>query len=204
MHLSALLVASLALSSLSGCSRAPATASTSEAQKAAAVPEGGTARGERPERDGEGFDGGGKAPRRGGGRPPREQGPTGETYPAPAGGPVVGVNFLVLGEETDAGLQPRSLSVADTEAEFQALGVQRFRQLTTSDLSWKSVQPGGGQFKFTRADEIFPKFSARALPTLFEMQYASGNPPWKSRAQDPFEKGVGKEAMDYVVAVVSR
>ncbi len=66
-------------------------------------------------------------------------------------------------------------------ADFRALGVQAYRQLTMADRWWGIIQPGPGAWNFAQADAVVPNADFEPIVTLFGLQYASptclGRPP---------------------------
>jgi hypothetical protein len=88
-------------------------------------------------------------------------------------------------------------------ADFEALGVDSYRQLAKADVTWSIVEPKEGTWVFTGADAVIKNSPTPPVLTLFGTQYASPTPPW---AKDPtdFQKTMGPEAKTYVETVVKR
>lgn len=84
--------------------------------------------------------------------------------------------------------------------DFQALGVQAFRQFIKADLFWNIVEPEDNQWQFEQADNVIMHAPIAPIVTLFSLQYASPTPPWGRE----FQKTVGPEATDYITTVVQR
>jgi hypothetical protein len=87
--------------------------------------------------------------------------------------------------------------------DFDALGVDAFRQFIFADLTWTMVEPKNDEWNFDQADAVIMNATSEPIVTLFSIQYASPTPPWPT--QNPtFSKTMTPEATDYVTTVVQR
>ncbi|MCX5970279.1 MAG: hypothetical protein NTV14_02015 [Coprothermobacterota bacterium] len=110
----------------------------------------------------------------------------------------IGLNFIRFFWEEPSFYQPEEIF-----RDFQALGVQAFRQFIKADLLWDVVEPNDGQWSFQRADAVLANPGFEPIVTLFSLQYASPTPPWAKKT-DSFQKTLGPEATDYLETVVRR
>ncbi len=124
-----------------------------------------------------------------------------------AAAPQFGLNFIRF-FWSDAGAT--DMSVVDTAApyfepdwifaDFDALGIDAFRQFIKAGLLWNVVEPQDNQWHFDEADAVIMHAAAQPIVTLFSLQYASPTSPWGSE----FQKTMGPEAADYLTTVVQR
>ncbi|MFA5792882.1 MAG: hypothetical protein WC897_03375 [Candidatus Gracilibacteria bacterium] len=88
-------------------------------------------------------------------------------------------------------------------ADFEALGVQGYRQAVKTDLLWNGVEPTNDNWNFEGPDSVLMNSVGEPIVTLFALQYASPNGPWET-ANDTFDKVMDEDSIDYVTTVVKR
>ena len=117
----------------------------------------------------------------------------------------LGLNFFIFqGGKNLKFNSARALSAASTATDMKALGASVVRQLTNGDVAWDTVEPTEGVWNWTITDDALKTLPATTQPimTLFSMQYASPNAPWKTTGT--FEKTMTTEAETYIRTVVGR
>ncbi len=118
--------------------------------------------------------------------------------------PQFGVNFIRFFSDENAELEAATQPAA-VESDFNALGVQLFRQITSADLIWSNVAATNGTYNFTEQDQVLPNTDHTPVVTLFSNQYAdSTSPADEIRGDDTPETTLTDEAADYVATVVDR
>ena len=117
----------------------------------------------------------------------------------------LGLNFFIFDGAAKPGHNnARAITPTATETDLAALHATAFRQFTNGDVMWNTIEPKEGAWNWTKTDEALATIAKTAEPiaTLFAMQYASPNAPWKTAGT--FEKIMTPEAEAYLRAVVGR
>lgn len=115
-----------------------------------------------------------------------------------------GLNFIrYYSTDSDAMASVTDPSVVD--ADFSALGIDTFRQITSADLIWDTIEKKDNTFTFDAADGVLMHTAHSPIVDLFSYQLASSRTPEEIlRGNTTPEKSLTAEAEAYVIAVVDR
>lgn len=114
-----------------------------------------------------------------------------------------GVNFIrFFSDENDALSAATQPAVID--ADFSALGVDTFRQITSGDLIWSNVESDNGTYDFTDEDAVLMTTTHMPIVDLFSYQYANSTAPWESLGGTGTGTTLTAEAEEYIGTTVDR
>lgn len=113
-----------------------------------------------------------------------------------------GVNFIRFYSDDSEALAAATTPEA-IAADFNALGIDTFRQFTSGDLIWSNVETQSDSYDFAAADAIMNGTDQAAIATLFSYQLASSSSPQDVILGDTApKKTLTPEAKAYIDAVV--